>query len=112
MVEADWLHFLEARQTRYRQLDRNLRERRRPYGVGDDPIFELQRIMKVAASRTSPIRRERLKLDNRINPSAMPPRKLVPHTRGYDFREGPASRSPFQIIHATIPNQLPQSLDP
>ena len=54
VVEADWLHFLEARQTRYRQLDRNLRERRRPYGVGDDPIFELQRIMKVAASRTSP----------------------------------------------------------
>jgi hypothetical protein len=37
-------HFLEARETRYSQLDRNLRERRRPYGVGDDPIFVLQGI--------------------------------------------------------------------
>src|SRR6202040_1222517 len=37
VVEADWLHFLEARQTRYRQLDGNLGGRRQPYGVGDDP---------------------------------------------------------------------------
>ena len=49
VVETDWLHFLEARRTCYRQLYRNLRERRRPYGVGDDPIFELQQIMKAAA---------------------------------------------------------------
>ncbi len=49
VAEADWPHFLEARRTRYGQLDRSLRERRRPYGVGDDPIFELQRILKKTA---------------------------------------------------------------
>lgn len=54
VAEADWPHFLEARQTRYRQLDRNLRERRRAYGVSDDPIWELQRILKAAASRKLP----------------------------------------------------------
>jgi hypothetical protein len=45
ITEADWPHFLEARQTRLRQLDRSLEERRNPYGLRDDPIFELQRIM-------------------------------------------------------------------
>jgi hypothetical protein len=54
VAEADWPHFLEARRTRYRQLDRNLGERRRPYGVRDDPIWELQRILKAAASRKLP----------------------------------------------------------
>jgi hypothetical protein len=54
VAEADWPHFLEARRTRYRQLDRNLEERRRPYGVGDDPIWELQRILRAAASQKLP----------------------------------------------------------
>jgi hypothetical protein len=43
--DADWPHFLEARQTRLRQLDRSLQERRRNrYGPRDDPVAELQRI--------------------------------------------------------------------
>ena len=54
VAEADWPHFLEARRTRYRQLDRNLGQRRRSYGVRDDPIWELQRILKAAASRKLP----------------------------------------------------------
>ena len=49
VAEADWPRFSEARQTRYRQLDRDLGERRRPYGVGDDPIFELQRVLALTA---------------------------------------------------------------
>jgi hypothetical protein len=51
VVEADWPRYLEARRTRYRQLDRNLRERQRPYGLRDDPVFELQRILRVAIAR-------------------------------------------------------------
>jgi hypothetical protein len=50
VTEADWPHFLEARQTRLRQLDRSLEERRNPYGPRDDPISELQRIMAVGSS--------------------------------------------------------------
>jgi hypothetical protein len=45
--DADWPHFLEARQTRLRQLDRVLQEQRRNrYSPRDDSIFELQRIME------------------------------------------------------------------
>ncbi|MGB7097990.1 MAG: hypothetical protein WBD95_04370 [Xanthobacteraceae bacterium] len=51
VVEADRSHFLEARQTRYRQLDRDLRERQRPYALQDDPIFELKRILQAATVR-------------------------------------------------------------
>jgi hypothetical protein len=46
--DADWPRFLEARQTRFWQLDKHLQElRRNRYGPRDDPIFELQRIMGV-----------------------------------------------------------------
>ena len=48
VVEADRSHFLEARQTRYTQLDHDLRERQRPYALQDDPIFELKRILQAA----------------------------------------------------------------
>ena len=45
VTDADWPHFLEARQTRLMQLDRSLQERRRNrYGARDDPVAELQRI--------------------------------------------------------------------
>jgi hypothetical protein len=45
--DADWPHFMEARQTRLWQLERSLQEpRRNRYGPRDDPIFALQRIME------------------------------------------------------------------
>jgi hypothetical protein len=45
--DADWPHFMEARQTRLRQLDKSLGEpRRNRYGPRDDPILALQRIME------------------------------------------------------------------
>jgi hypothetical protein len=45
VTDADWPHFLEARQTRLSQLDESLQERRRNrYGFRDDPVAELQRI--------------------------------------------------------------------
>jgi hypothetical protein len=45
--DADWPNFKEARETRWRQLDECLKERRNPrYGPRDDPIFELQRILE------------------------------------------------------------------
>jgi len=48
---ADWPHFLEACQTRLRQLDRGLQERRRDrYGPRDDPVAELQRILNRGAA--------------------------------------------------------------
>ena len=44
--DADWPHYLEARENRFRQLDRSLQERRNRYAaIRDDPIFELQRIL-------------------------------------------------------------------
>ena len=46
--DADWPHFMKARQTRLWQLDRSLQEpRRNRYGPRDDPIFALQRILGV-----------------------------------------------------------------
>jgi hypothetical protein len=48
--DADWPHFLEARQTRLRQLDRSIRERRNRYGLRDDPVAELQRILNRGAA--------------------------------------------------------------
>jgi hypothetical protein len=45
VTDADWPHFLEARQTGLKQLERSLRERRNSYGLRDNPIFELQRVM-------------------------------------------------------------------
>jgi hypothetical protein len=46
--DADWPDFLEARETRLRQLDQGLRERRNPYGLRYDPVYELQRILNSA----------------------------------------------------------------
>jgi hypothetical protein len=43
--DADWPRFLEARRNRIDQLDRSLRDRRNPYGLRDDPVSELQRIL-------------------------------------------------------------------
>ena len=49
--DADWPHYLEARENRLRQLDRNLQERRDRYAaIRDDPIFELQRILNRGAA--------------------------------------------------------------
>jgi hypothetical protein len=50
--DADWPHYLEARENRLRQLDRNLQERRDGFAaIRDDPIFELQRILNRVAAQ-------------------------------------------------------------
>jgi hypothetical protein len=49
--DADWPHYLAARQTRFQQIDRSLHERRDRYAaIGDDPIFELQRLLNRGAA--------------------------------------------------------------
>ena len=49
--DGDWPHYLEARQNRLRELDRNLQKRRDRYAaIRDDPIFELQRILSRGAT--------------------------------------------------------------
>jgi hypothetical protein len=42
--DDDWFEFLEAHQTRIRQLDESLEERRQ-YRLRDDPVFELQNLL-------------------------------------------------------------------
>jgi len=50
VTDADWPHFLEARQTRLWQLDRSLQEwRRNRYGPRDDAVAELQRLLSRGA---------------------------------------------------------------
>jgi hypothetical protein len=45
--DADWPRYLEARENRLWQLDRSLQERRDRYAaIRDDPIFELQRVLR------------------------------------------------------------------
>jgi hypothetical protein len=49
--DADWPHYLEARDNRLRHLDRNLRERPNRYAaIRDDPIAELQNILNRGAA--------------------------------------------------------------
>jgi hypothetical protein len=50
--DADWPHYLEAWQTRIRQLDERLREiERYPRGLPDDPVPLLRRILAQARER-------------------------------------------------------------
>jgi hypothetical protein len=50
--DTDWPYYLAAREGRFRQIDRNLQERRDRYAaIRDDPIFELQRILNRGAPR-------------------------------------------------------------
>jgi hypothetical protein len=49
--DSDWPHYVEARRSRLRQLDRNLQERRDRYAaIRDDPIFDLQQILNRGAA--------------------------------------------------------------
>jgi hypothetical protein len=49
--DADWPHFLEARRIRFGQLDDGLQEcRRHPYALRDDPVAELQRVLKTSGA--------------------------------------------------------------
>jgi hypothetical protein len=47
--DADWPYFMEARETRIRQLDRRLREIEHPRGLPDDPVPLLRRILDGSA---------------------------------------------------------------
>jgi hypothetical protein len=49
--DAEWPHYVKARETRLRQLDDRLGDRPHRYGtIRDDPVAELQRVLKQSAS--------------------------------------------------------------
>jgi hypothetical protein len=48
IADEEWPHFIEARDTRWSQLDENLERRRSHYRFRDDPVDELRRVLNQA----------------------------------------------------------------